>query len=290
MRNPPIVQVGSVMLNRVTGRIVSFVTYDTVYSEATLDPQLVSRWLSPDPLADKYFDYSPYNYVFNNPINIIDPDGQDGIATIDKENKTVQVNQTFHYSNTNAEILKKALSNISEGTMTINDFIADFNSNWGGESKALEIDGEEYSVSYSATFVAHEDDASRDQAVTDDPTSNKLVFDRSMGSAGEWSGKERSITINPLNSRPDNTTMSHEVAHSLGILGHDPDKARDSNGNPLTGGISSYAANRSVTNDERKQTIREAINVSKTASENIVNVHIKGYWSKDNHRVPTIIK
>ena len=71
-----IVQIGTVAINRLTGKIVSFVSYDTTYSEATLQPELVSRWMSPDPLAHEYFSYSPYNFVLNNPVNAIDPDGQ----------------------------------------------------------------------------------------------------------------------------------------------------------------------------------------------------------------------
>ncbi len=70
-----LVQVGSVMLNRLTGRLVYFVITDTAYSEATLKPELISRWISPDPLAAERYDFSPYNFVRNNPIIFTDPTG-----------------------------------------------------------------------------------------------------------------------------------------------------------------------------------------------------------------------
>lgn len=35
----------------------------------------LSRWLVPDPLSEKYYDWSPYVYCSANPINVVDPNG-----------------------------------------------------------------------------------------------------------------------------------------------------------------------------------------------------------------------
>ena len=40
--------------------------------------EVLTGWLSVDPMMDKYPNISPYNYCMWNPIGIIDPDGQDG--------------------------------------------------------------------------------------------------------------------------------------------------------------------------------------------------------------------
>jgi hypothetical protein len=70
-----LIQIGTIVMNRFTKQIVSFVTVDTAYSEATLPPELISRWISPDPLADAYYSYSPYHFSGNNPIRYVDPTG-----------------------------------------------------------------------------------------------------------------------------------------------------------------------------------------------------------------------
>jgi len=70
-----IVQIGTVLFNTQTKQIVAFLQVDTLYSEATLQPDIVSMWLSPDPLASEFPSFSPYNYCYNNPIRFVDPDG-----------------------------------------------------------------------------------------------------------------------------------------------------------------------------------------------------------------------
>jgi RHS repeat-associated protein len=73
-----IVQIGSVLFNTRSRQIVAFVETDTLYSESDLQPDIVSRWISPDPLADhpNQAGRSPYEYAWSNPVYWTDPDGR----------------------------------------------------------------------------------------------------------------------------------------------------------------------------------------------------------------------
>lgn len=50
-----------------------------------------ARWLSMDPLAEKYYGVSPYVFCNNDPVNFVDPDGR-GIYSIDPDGKISKIN------------------------------------------------------------------------------------------------------------------------------------------------------------------------------------------------------
>ena len=53
--------------------------YSTPYRR--YDPT-IGRFLGVDPLADKYSDYSPYNFALNDPANLNDPSGADALSDL----------------------------------------------------------------------------------------------------------------------------------------------------------------------------------------------------------------
>ena len=63
---------------RYNGKELSQVTGLMAYGARYYDPA-IGRFGGVDPLAEKYPGYSPYTYVYDNPLSYIDPDGKEGI-------------------------------------------------------------------------------------------------------------------------------------------------------------------------------------------------------------------
>jgi hypothetical protein len=67
-------RIGTVLFNIRTKKIVKLLNAEETYKKFS-DNSSSSRWFSPDPMSEKFYSWSPYNFVYNNPIRYTDPDG-----------------------------------------------------------------------------------------------------------------------------------------------------------------------------------------------------------------------
>ena len=54
------------------------------------------RWMTPDPLSEKYYGISPYTYCDGDPVNFIDPDGCVRQIVTDEKNKVIVISAIFY--------------------------------------------------------------------------------------------------------------------------------------------------------------------------------------------------
>jgi len=78
---------------KFNGKELDDATQMYYYGARYYDPR-ISIFVSVDPLAEKTM--TPYQYVNNNPVNAIDPDGKHGIRIVDRENKTITVRANYY--------------------------------------------------------------------------------------------------------------------------------------------------------------------------------------------------
>lgn len=113
--NDSLQRIGSVIVNMNTGQLYEILDTDTLYQESDLNPTIITRWWSVDPLAAKYPNMSPYTSVANNPIIYKDTDGRDFEIVIDDINHTITIKATYYTADQYFvnEVVGKALNDIN---------------------------------------------------------------------------------------------------------------------------------------------------------------------------------
>ena len=194
----------------------------------------VSRWFSIDPLAQEFYSLSIYNFVKNNPIIYIDPDGKYPIITINKEDKTITISETLYYSEKRmTQMIKMA----NEGNavnpkleqLTLEQILSNYQNRVDGAwSGCYEYEGETWTVVSQTEFKAYKNDEELENALDENEYATKLTFTSNNLGSSHFTDDDNgylhyNFNINALMTNADDYDQSipaHEKGHGLG-LNHD---------------------------------------------------------------------
>jgi hypothetical protein len=236
-------RIGSVMFNIRTKKIVKLLNADSIFKKFS-DNSSASRWYSVDPLAAKgnNISYSPYTYTFNNPVNYIDPDGQDGIRVIDEKNKTITIKAVYYVqSEGRAYVDGKRVRNLSGySEKQIASLQKNTNEYLNGlKSSVTEGDFKGYKVQFDLQFKAGGDIVDIDKKAADEKQGGFAIgnsFARgnkntnagfetketdlgdgtvSTSAVGGVTADKKGITMNV--DYDDKMNRVHEIFHTLGF-------------------------------------------------------------------------
>ena len=169
--------------------------------------EVLTGWLSVDPMADKYPGVSPYAYCVWNPVKLVDPDGEDCRIAVNHKRKTITIS---------ANII---LYSRSIGTQQLNDIAAQYKKDIL-ETWSKDNNGENWT--YKGYYIVFDVNVSVDQHAINPKKRNhqsgKNNYIEVVGASTVRSHVDGTMNTGTWEApTKDHDAAPHEFAHLLGL-------------------------------------------------------------------------
>ena len=178
----------------------------------------IGRFMSIDPLAEKYSYQSPYNFSENRVIDSRELEGLEAVKVNDLENN--QINVTIRVKPVNNTIGKYSEISNAQMQSAFNNFKSQAQKSWSGKNTAGQQVNVEI-INYSEATLTMEFVPFVGDGSFTDGSAFGLVADKDFGNT-----QTGNMQISTGVTRPDDcdcghgATANHELGHILGFVGH----------------------------------------------------------------------
>ena len=224
----------------------------------------LSVWLSVDPMSDKYPSLSPYTYCADNPVGLVDPNGEEIVITLsmdDNGNRIVNISFT-------ATLVNKTSQNISVEEMKKykNDITAGIKKTFGGSLD----DGTRVNVDVDITVLDKDElpeplTTRHEINIVDELVDMGHTAESIIG--GGFMNIRLDVCRGELEDDPMDRSAAHEFGHLLGLdhvndennIMNDKTKGRVITGNQILeacGYFFNYDINRGIPHLEGRRKLR----------------------------------